>query len=138
VLKGEYGIKRVTGRNGYFSENDEEDIVKEINNSHVEILFLGMSSPKKDAFLARWKDKLKVRVVVHCGGMIDIISGKTKLYPKWVKDFCLAAIYRFIQEPIRLRRDIANAAKSFFLILKILFKVKILRRDYYFPKSLKS
>jgi N-acetylglucosaminyldiphosphoundecaprenol N-acetyl-beta-D-mannosaminyltransferase len=137
VLNRTHGVNRVEGRNGYFKPEDENEIVKEINQASPDILFLGMSSPKKDEFVYRWKDKLNVKVIVHCGGMIDIISGKTKLYPKWVKDFCLAAIYRFIQEPIRLRRDIANAAKSLFLIIKILFLVKIMRKEYNFPKTLK-
>lgn len=129
-----HGVKEVYGRNGYYSIEEESSIVESINNIAPDILFLGMSSPKKDEFLYKWKDKLNVKIIIHCGGMIDILSGKTKLYPKWVKELCLAALYRFIQEPIRLRRDINNAIKSLFLIFKVLFIVKIMGRDFDFRK----
>ena len=94
------------------THNEEPDIIRLINDIAPDILFLGMSSPKKDEFVYRWKEKLNVKVIVHCGGMLDVISGETKLYPKWVKNFCLAGIFRFIQEPIRLRRDFINMIKS--------------------------
>lgn len=108
-LKNDYGVANVLGRNGYFNTTEEMSVVELINEHSPDILFLGMSSPKKDEFVFRWKSILRVNIIVHCGGMIDVISGKTKLYPKWVKNLCLAGLFRFIQEPIRLRRDFINA-----------------------------
>jgi len=127
------GVKRVDGRNGYFTKEDEEDIVKEINESNSDVLFLGMSTPKKDEFVYRYKDKLNVKIIVHCGGMIDVISGKTKLYPKLIKDLCLAGVYRFLQEPRRLSRDFLNVFPSAAIAFKMLWSTRILRTEYDYP-----
>lgn len=123
-LNTEYGVSYVYGRNGYYSESEEQSIVDLINNKSPDILLLGMSSPKKDEFVYRWKSHLKVKIIVHCGGMIDIISGKTKLYPMWVKNLCLAGLFRFIQEPLRLRRDFFNAILGTILACRIVLQRK--------------
>jgi N-acetylglucosaminyldiphosphoundecaprenol N-acetyl-beta-D-mannosaminyltransferase len=130
AIKGKYRIKYIWGRNGYFNEEEEESIVQEINYYSPDILLLGMSSPKKDEYVYRWKTRLKVKIIVHCGGMIDIISGKTKMYPQWVKNFCLAGIYRFLQEPVRLKRDFFNIFPSLFIATKIIIMQKVLHRNY--------
>lgn len=122
VLTNRYGVANVSGRDGYFNEADEQSITDLINDQTPDILFLGMSSPKKDEFIYRWKSILRVKIIVHCGGMVDVISGKTKIYPNWVKNLCLAGLFRFIQEPIRLRRDFINAVYGLVLALKFLFK----------------
>jgi N-acetylglucosaminyldiphosphoundecaprenol N-acetyl-beta-D-mannosaminyltransferase len=124
-----YGVKQVSGRDGYYTKDEEPEVVKAINDFAPDILFLGMSSPKKDEFVYRWKNQLHARIIVHCGGMIDVLSGKTKLYPKWVKNLCLAGIYRFIQEPIRLRRDFINGIKSVIIICRILFLYRVMRNN---------
>lgn len=123
-LKTEYGVATVFGRNGYYCDSDEPQIVDLINEQSPDILFLGMSSPKKDEFVYRWKSKLRVKIIVHCGGMIDVISGKTKLYPKWVKSLCLAGLFRFVQEPVRLRRDFFNAILGIIIACRIILKRK--------------
>jgi len=130
TIKGKYHIKYIWGRNGYFNEEEEENIVQEINYYSPDILLLGMSSPKKDEFVYRWKTRLKVKIIVHCGGMIDIISGKTKMYPQWIKNLCLAGVYRFLQEPVRLKRDFFNIFPSLFIATKIIIIQKVLHRDY--------
>lgn len=135
ILKTKYGVKSIFGRNGYYSSLEEESIVSSINSFSPDILLLGMSSPKKDEFVYKWKNVLNAKVIIHCGGMIDVISEKTKLYPKWVKDLCLAGVYRFIQEPLRLRRDIANALRSIFIILNILVQTRIFNKSYDFPRK---
>lgn len=132
-LVNDFGVSQVQGRNGYYSSTDESSIVEQINKLSPDILFLGMSSPKKDEFVYRWKDKLNVKIIVHCGGMIDVISGKTRIYPKWVKDFCLAGIFRFVQEPIRLRRDFLSLFPSIIIVFKMLIHKRILITEYNYP-----
>ena len=126
-LKNNYELTKVFGRDGYFNNDEEAEIVQEINSVSPDILFLGISSPKKDRFLAKWKEQLNVKIIVNCGGMIDVISGKSKLYPKWVKTFCLAGVFRFLQEPLRLRRDFFYTFPSLIIALKILLHYKILK-----------
>lgn len=90
------------GINGYFKENEEILIIDKINESKPQILLVGISSPIKEFFVHKYKDKLKANIIIPCGGMIDVYSGFTKQSPNWVKKLGLATPFRIIQEPKRL------------------------------------
>lgn len=121
---------------GMFTPDDNEKSVEYINKFKPDILFVGVSSPKKEKFAWEWKEKLDVSVIVPFGGAIDILSGKSKPIPKIVKKMALGAIWRFIQEPRRLFRDsiLYPANVIFLLIPSLLFQVYILRRQFTIPK----
>ncbi len=97
-------IKVFDGIDGFFNIEDEEAIVKHINSIKPSILFIGISSPKKEEFVSRWKDSLNVNIILLCGGVIDIIAGDKRQTPNWLKKIGGASFYRFIQEPKRLYR----------------------------------
>ncbi len=118
------------GRNGYFKEADESGIVKFINDQNLDILLIGISSPIKERFAHKWKNELNVKIIIPCGGVIDLFAGKTKPMPIIIKKLCLGALYRFVQEPRRLFRDsiVYSFSVLFKLIPTLLFKVYILRQ----------
>ena len=80
----EYPMIRIAGyRNGYFSmENDSEQIVKQINSSDANILFLGFGTPLKEQFVSKWKNSLRVNVIHGVGGSFDVYAGKVPRAPK--------------------------------------------------------
>lgn len=88
--------------NGYFNYDAEPCIVDLVNDIKPDILLIGISSPKKEEFVDRWRDKLEVNAIIPCGGMIDVLAGKTKITPKWIKKLGFAWLYRLAQEPRRL------------------------------------
>lgn len=87
---------------GMFSEEDNELTVEIINKVAPDILFIGVSSPKKEVFATIFKDKLNVKIIVPFGGMIDGLGGKVWLTPLWLKRLGLATVVRVIQEPKRI------------------------------------
>lgn len=89
-------------RNGYFSISDEKEIVDQINSSHANILLLGFSSPQKEEFVDRWKEKLKVNIIHGVGGSFDVYAGITKRAPLWMQHVGLEWLYRLLQEPTRM------------------------------------
>jgi N-acetylglucosaminyldiphosphoundecaprenol N-acetyl-beta-D-mannosaminyltransferase len=96
------GLKVAGVRNGYFSPDDENDIVEEIRNSGADLLFLGMSSPKKELFISRWGEVTGVRVAHGVGGSFDVLAGVTDRAPAWWQRHGLEWLYRALQEPTRL------------------------------------
>jgi N-acetylglucosaminyldiphosphoundecaprenol N-acetyl-beta-D-mannosaminyltransferase len=98
-------INILPGIDGYFDENRPEEIVKLINSYSPDILLVGISSPKKEKFVFYNRRKINAKVIIPCGGMIDILAGKTRQTPKWIKAIGLATLYRVIQEPGRLFTD---------------------------------
>lgn len=95
-------IKSINGLNGYFEDRDEKTIIDLINSTHSNIILIGISSPKKEKIAVEWKEKLNCNIIIPCGGMIDVLAGKTTTAPSWVKKVGFASFYRFSQEPRRL------------------------------------
>lgn len=113
------GIKIVGAQNGYFSNSEEYDVVKEINNAKPHLLLIGISSPKRELFIARNHKKFNVPVIIGVGGFIDILGGKTAEGPDWLRNFGLMWVYRFMKEPKRLwKRYTITNFKFIWLVLK--------------------
>jgi len=68
-----------------FTPEDNEKTAAYINKFKPDILFVGVTSPKKEKFAWEWKDKLDVSLIVPFGGAIDILSGKSKPIPRVIK-----------------------------------------------------
>jgi len=121
---------------GIFTLEDNKKTVEYINTFKPDILFIGVSSPKKEKFAWEWKEKLNVSVIVPFGGAIDILSGKSKPIPKVIKKMALGAIWRYLQEPRRLFRDSIIYPANVFLMLipTLLFKRYILKNHFSIPK----
>lgn len=119
--KSLYGSEIIAGyRNGYFSDEDEEKIANDINKSGANILFVAISSPKKENFLYKYKDKLaNVNFIMGVGGSFDVVSGKVKRAPVWMQKIGLEWFYRFLQEPKRMwKRYLVGNIKFIFLVIK--------------------
>lgn len=128
-------IRVLEGMNGYFKEDDEEQIVKLINERKPDILLIGISSPKKELFAKKWKAGLEVPIIIPCGGMIDVLAGKTKVTPVFFKKLGLATVYRVLQEPQRLLLlKIKQVVSVFFILLPALLFNKIVKGSFSIPK----
>lgn len=95
------GLEIAGYNHGYFWD-DEEKVVEKIRASGANMLFVAMTSPKKEEFINRWKDKLGVTLAMGVGGTFDILAGKTKRAPVWMQNAGIEWFYRVIQEPGRM------------------------------------
>ena len=120
-FKQNYNPKIIAGyRNGYFSAAEEKQIVEKIVASKANMLFVAMSSPKKEIFLHKHREALKaVNFIMGVGGSFDVLSGKTKRAPLWMQNSGLEWFYRFAQEPKRMwKRYLVGNTKFILLVLK--------------------
>jgi N-acetylglucosaminyldiphosphoundecaprenol N-acetyl-beta-D-mannosaminyltransferase len=108
------GTRIVGRRNGYFGEADEEEVAREIAAARPDILFVAMTSPKKEKFLARWSARMNVPVCHGVGGSFDVVAGKVRRAPLAWQRLGLEWLYRVRQEPRRLwkRYLVTNTAFS--------------------------
>lgn len=121
IYSQQHGKAVVAGyRNGYFKPEDEDKIVQDIVESGAHILFVAITSPKKENFLYKYRNELKaVNFIMGVGGSFDVIAGKTKRAPVWMQDVGLEWFYRFAQEPKRMwKRYLVGNSKFIFLVLK--------------------
>lgn len=104
-LASDYPGAVFAGRHhGYFGRDEEAEIVADIQASCPDILFVAMSPPKKEQFLARWCAVLHVPVCHGVGGAFDVLAGKVKRAPPRWQRLGLEWLYRIVQEPRRLWR----------------------------------
>ena len=127
IYKEQYSKDIIAGyRNGYFEKRDEEQIARQIAESGANILFVAITSPKKEIFLNTYKKQLQnVNLIMGVGGSFDVIVGKVKRAPIWMQNIGLEWLFRFLQEPIRMwRRYTIGNIKFILLVIKEYFKTK--------------
>jgi len=114
-------INIVGFHHGYFWDNQAE-VVEKIRRSGARMLFVAISSPLKEKFIARWRDELGVSFVMGVGGTFDVVAGKVRRAPIWMQRYGLEWFYRLIQEPRRMwKRYLVTNVKFGVLIVRAVF-----------------
>lgn len=92
----------VGAHHGYF--DDDAAMAEEIRCTGARLLFVGMSSPRKEVFLAEQLTAMGAVFAMGVGGSFDVWAGLTKRAPLWMQRSGLEWFYRFCQEPRRMWR----------------------------------
>ena len=84
---------------------------------------MGITSPKKEIFLNKYKNELKnINLIMGVGGSFDVVAGTVKRAPLYMQDMGLEWLYRFFQEPKRMwKRYLIGNFKFVILVLKAKF-----------------
>ena len=72
-------------RSGYWSEDEEPEVGSAIKAACPDVLFVAMSSPKKEIFLRKWKYEFRVPFVMGVGRTFDVVAGLFKRAPVWMQ-----------------------------------------------------
>lgn len=111
----------ITGfRDGYFTEEADEEIVNEINSSKADLLIVARGAPKQEKWIYKHREKLNVKVCMGVGGTIDVFAGTVELAPDFFRRNGLEWLYRLCKEP---RRAIRMINLPRFMIRVLLAKV---------------
>jgi exopolysaccharide biosynthesis WecB/TagA/CpsF family protein len=123
-LRREHPDLRIAGsRDGYWTAGDEQAIVEEIAASRPTILFLGIPSPAKEQFVARWKQAIGAPFVMGVGGSFDVYGGFVRRAPRWMQRASLEWLFRVAQEPGRMwRRYVHDGPQFVWLFVRRLAK----------------
>ena len=119
-----YNASLIAGyRNGYFSKEEEAGIARQIADSGAQILFVAITSPKKENFLYQNREVLQpVNFIMGVGGSFDVVAGFVKRAPHWMQTTGLEWLYRVYQEPGRMfKRYLVGNTKFIKLLLRYKF-----------------
>lgn len=95
----------ITVNNGQIKVDDNEKLIKSINEIKPEILFVAFGHGKQEKWIYENLTKLpSVKIAMGVGGAFDYISGQVKRAPAWMRQIGLEWLYRFITQPSRIRR----------------------------------
>jgi N-acetylglucosaminyldiphosphoundecaprenol N-acetyl-beta-D-mannosaminyltransferase len=99
-----YPVIKVVGFNdGFLNPEKEKLIEQEIRTKKPEILLVCMGMPRQELWAAKHKD-LPVRLTLCLGGTLDILAGKVKLTPEWIRKIGLEWLHRLLRQPSRAKR----------------------------------
>ena len=100
ILTREYPDMVITGmQNGYYSKEDEGEIVDTISAAAPDYLFIALPSPAKEHFILKYKKLINVGVFYGVGGALDAKSGIFKRPPKWLREYGMEYILRLLRKP---------------------------------------
>ena len=121
-MKDKYKNLKVAGtHHGYFNFQDEDSLVKLINESGADFLCAALGSPKQEKFVVNHQNQLKVKGAIGVGGSLDVWAGTLKRAPEFYRNHGLEWLYRLIQQPSRYKR---MAVLPLFMIKVVISKYK--------------
>lgn len=105
-LEAKYpGLQIVGYSNGYV--NDYDSLIKKINDSKADILFVALGSPRQELWIKTYMNDLNVKVLQGVGGSFDVFAGHVKRAPKLFRNLGLEWFYRLVTDPKRFKRQLA-------------------------------
>lgn len=103
------GIKIVGRANGYRRPAEMDDLVQEINRAQVDILFVALGSPRQERWICEHLPNLTVKVCQGIGGTLDVVAGRVKRAPTWLRAAGMEWLYRLLCQPSRIWRQLRLA-----------------------------
>lgn len=118
VLNERYPNLNICGyRNGYFSTEEFDSVATEVSMAKPDIVFVGITSPKKERLIEHFRELGATGVYVGVGGTFDVVSGNIPRAPMWMRKANLEWLFRMMQEPGRLVRRYVVGNARFLMLL---------------------
>jgi N-acetylglucosaminyldiphosphoundecaprenol N-acetyl-beta-D-mannosaminyltransferase len=91
------------------TDDESDQVVARINTAEPHIVWVGLSTPKQERWMAAHVGALDANVLIGVGAAFDFIAGTKRQAPRWIQRSGLEWLYRLVQEPRRLwRRYLVN------------------------------
>lgn len=115
-LKEQYSVNVCGTQNGYFSKDNETDIIECISKLQPKIVTVALGSPRQELFIQQCRKLCPDTFFMGVGGTYDVYTNKVKRAPLFYRKLNLEWFYRLISEPKRLFRQ-TNLVKYLYLEL---------------------
>jgi len=112
---------------------EEENLLAQMLESRPHILWVGLSTPKQEKFMAQYVNRFQVPLIVGVGAAFDYHTGRIRDCSPWVKRAGLQWFHRLLQDPRRLWRRYLRSIPAF--LWHIMCQLTHLRRYSAGPES---
>ncbi len=129
VIKDKYPNLEISGSYsppfGIWSSEENDKIIKNINESKTDVLWVGLGSPKQDKWIYHNRKRLRVKIAAGVGAAFNFVTGKVKRAPVWMQSIGVEWLFRLLQEPRRLwKRYIYGNSMFCYRLIKGFFSIK--------------
>lgn len=115
------GLRVVGTQHGYFSDQEEQDVISTITDASPHLLFVALGSPRQERWIDQHLNRLGNVVAMGVGGSLDVLSGNVRRSPEWLCRLNLEWLGRLFMEPRRWRRMLVLPK----FVLRVIMKYKI-------------
>ena len=111
--------------NGY--NFDSEEVIQKINESGVNILFLGLGASRQEEWILENYERINADIIIAVGGWFQYLAGAKKRAPKFIRSLHMEWIYKLVSEFPRVWKRYFLGVPAFFY--RIVTKKIILKID---------
>ena len=104
---------------------EDDEVVRRINETKPDIVWVGLSTPKQERWMADHLNRISASVLIGVGAAFDFHAGLKRQAPKWMQDSGLEWFFRLMSEPRRLWRGyLVNNPMFIWLTLRQLWRAR--------------
>ena len=101
-LKRNPAVQIIGTHKGYFQSGEESEILKEINRLSPDFIWVGLGTPRQQAWIDKYKGQIRHGILLAVGFAFDVNAGTKPDAPLWMQRWGLTWVHRLASEPLRL------------------------------------
>jgi N-acetylglucosaminyldiphosphoundecaprenol N-acetyl-beta-D-mannosaminyltransferase len=98
---------------------EDDAVVAAINAARPDIVWVGLSTPKQEMWMARHLGRIQAPVMIGVGAAFDFLAGTKRQAPRWMQRNGLEWLFRLCSEPRRLWPRYADIVPRFLMLASI-------------------
>ncbi len=108
------------------TETEKTEVIGAINESGADVVWVCLGCPKQEQWMAEMRDHLHAKVVLAVGQALDILAGRTRRAPAFLRSCGGEWAYRLAKEPRRLwkRYMVTNSLFVLFVVREQLERLR--------------
>jgi N-acetylglucosaminyldiphosphoundecaprenol N-acetyl-beta-D-mannosaminyltransferase len=107
-----------------FTETDNLEMIREINNFEPNILFVGMTAPKQEKWSLQHREKINSNLIISIGNVFDWYAGTQKAIHPFFFKIRMAWLVRILLRPEIFKRNIGNQMLFFWHLFLMVLRIK--------------
>ena len=100
------GLQIAGTHHGYFQEDEAGLVAEAVREAGPDLVFVALGAPRQELWIDRYLESTGAAAAMGVGGSFDVIAGKVRRAPAWVRRLHLEWFSRLLQEPSRWRRQL--------------------------------
>jgi N-acetylglucosaminyldiphosphoundecaprenol N-acetyl-beta-D-mannosaminyltransferase len=101
------------------NSDEENEITERINRTKPDVVWVGLSTPKQERWMAANRERLSAPVLMGVGAAFDFHAGLKTQAPRWIQRSGFEWLFRLITEPRRLWRRYGYIVPMFILLVAL-------------------
>lgn len=94
------GLQIVGVSDGYFQTKREAEVLEDIDRTRPDVLFVGMGTPRQEAWIARHRQAISAPLCWAVGSLFDLFGGVEAWPPGWAGALGLQWFWRWMMDPV--------------------------------------